>query len=263
MIWDAIVIATLFISAILAFFRGFVREILTIIGVVGGIAGAYSFGPHAKPVFYNLLGVNPDSDQDVPKLFDLVPYDIIADGLAYGVIFVVIVIVLSIISHYISAFTQKSGLGIIDRTLGVVFGLVRGILLLGLLYVPVHIHVEAKTKKEWFETSRSILYVEWTADYLVTFFPNLKEDPEKLFDPDASIGKAIGAAKDLSKDIKEKTPSLSDENNTDANSDTQSSPKSSRESSPELSDEQGYDDKVRQQIEDKINDIIDQADPEN
>ena len=131
MFWDAIVIATLVISSIIAFFRGFVREVLTIVGVIGGAAGAYYGGPDAIPVFRSLMGVSEntqnaqDQAQEQAKLFDLIPYELVADSLAYGSIFLVIVILLAVISHYISAATRKSGLSLLDRSAGVLFGVLR------------------------------------------------------------------------------------------------------------------------------------------
>ena len=200
MIWDIVVIVTLLISAILAFFRGFVREVLTIVGVVGGLGGAYYGGPHAIPFFRSLFGIgaeasktgNGEKAEGSGKLFDLIPYELIADGLAYGSIFVVIVVVLSVISHILASFTQNAGLGIIDRSLGVVFGIVRGVVLLGLVYLPVHTFAEVEAKKEWFDGSRSIIYVELTADALSEFFPKTETKPDKIFET-KNIKKVIEA----------------------------------------------------------------------
>ena len=45
MIIDVIALIVLLISAIIAFLRGSIREILTITGVIGGFAGAVAGGP--------------------------------------------------------------------------------------------------------------------------------------------------------------------------------------------------------------------------
>lgn len=205
MIWDILVIATILISAILAFFRGFVREVLTIAGVVGGVAAAYYGGPSAKPVFRDLFGVSGDGATDKEKeakLFDLIPYELIADGLAYGLIFLVVVILLSVISHYLSGFTKKFGMGVLDRTLGVAFGVFRGILLLGLLYLPVHIYSTAEEKKDWFKDSRTMVYVELTSDALLPLFPDPEQEPEKMFSV-KDVKKAIEARSLMDKAVPE------------------------------------------------------------
>ena len=57
MIVDILVLAVLLISALIAFLRGFIREVLTITGVVGGLAAAYFGGPLLAPLMRGWLGV--------------------------------------------------------------------------------------------------------------------------------------------------------------------------------------------------------------
>lgn len=190
MVWDILIIAVLVLSSVIAFFRGFVREVLTILAVVGAGAAAYVYGDDARPVFRNLLGVGEGEEAQEKKIFDLIPYELVADGLAYGLIFLTVVIFLSILSHYIAVWTRKSGLGLIDRTIGVLFGVMRGVLLLALFYMFIHISVEPEVKKRWFEGSRGMVYIELTSDWLMTFFPQV-EKPERILDDDQSVDKAL------------------------------------------------------------------------
>ncbi|NCC21387.1 MAG: CvpA family protein [Alphaproteobacteria bacterium] len=169
MIIDLVVIAALLVSALVAFLRGFIREVLTIIGVVGGFFAAVFGGPLLAKVVANWLA--PDNEGESEKLFGAIPYDMAADAIAYSLIFIVVVIVLSVASHFIAKTASEIGLGPIDRTLGVIFGLLRGIILLGLLYMPVHLLVADETKKEWFEGSHTMFYLEWTAEALASFLP--------------------------------------------------------------------------------------------
>ena len=110
-----------------------------------------------------------------------------ADGLAYAAIFILVVIILSIISHFIAETVKSIGLGAVDRTLGVIFGIVRGVLLLAILYMPVHLLVENDTKDDWFDGSRTHIYLEETADWLSGFLPEetrkeLEETAEEMSD---------------------------------------------------------------------------------
>lgn len=116
------------------------------------------------------LGVDPNAE-DPQKLFDIIPYTYVAAFLAYGSIFVIVVVILSIISHMIAEAVKSVGLGAIDRTLGVVFGLARGILLLGILYLPVYLTIEQETRDGWFEGSRSHVYIEMTAEIISGYLP--------------------------------------------------------------------------------------------
>ena len=172
MIFDAIVLAAVIISAVIAFLRGFIRELLTIVGVVGGLAASYFGGPILVPVMRNWLGVSDDPDK-VKKLFDAVPMNIVADVCAYGLIFIVVVIILSVLSHFLSVGAKAVGLGPVDRTLGVLFGMARAILLLSLLYLPVMLLTEKEERDSWgpLKESRSRYYIEQASDWIASFLP--------------------------------------------------------------------------------------------
>jgi membrane protein required for colicin V production len=183
MIVDIIVLAVLLVSAAIAFLRGFIREVLTILGVVGGVAAAYAFGPYLEPHMDGWLGIV--EGEEPKKLFDMLPYTILSDILTYGSIFIVVVIVLSVLSHVIAESARAIGLGPVDRTFGVVFGVARGLVLLALLYLPVHLFVDKETKVRWFEGSRMHVYIEQTAGVLATFIPEdaikkIEEDKKKF-----------------------------------------------------------------------------------
>lgn len=169
MIIDIVVIAVLLISAAIAFARGFIREVLTILGVVGGVVAAYSLGGLASVYTRQWMGVQEGAEPE--KLFDIVPYNLVADALAYGGVFILVVITLSILSHFLAESVKSLGLGAIDRTFGVIFGLARGALLLGLLYLPVYMLADKETKASWFEGSRSFFYLEQTAAVIEHYLP--------------------------------------------------------------------------------------------
>jgi membrane protein required for colicin V production len=172
MVFDILVLITLIVSALIAFLRGAIREILTILGVIGGLAAAYYGGPHLIPHMEGWLGVEPPQEGVTPeKLLGILPYDILAQILSYGLIFIVVVIVLSIISHMLAETARALGLGPVDRTLGVIFGLARGILLLGVIYFPFHLMLGPEEKEEWFEGSKTFFFVEQTSEAIAQFVP--------------------------------------------------------------------------------------------
>lgn len=175
MIADIIVGAVVLVSALISFLRGFIREVLTILGVVGGLLAALIFGPKFTPIVNGWYGIEPDMEE-MPKLFDLVPMDWVAMATAYGLIFLVVVAVISIASHFLAAGAKAAGLGPVDRTLGVIFGIARAVLLLGLLYLPFHNMMGDETKKELFADSKTHIYVEKTAEVIANavsgFLPN-------------------------------------------------------------------------------------------
>jgi len=177
MIIDLIVAAVIIISAIISFLRGFIREFLTIIGMAGGLFAAYTFGDNLSPVFRNWLDVDPENPS---KLFEMVPMTIVADGLAYAVIFITVVIAISVISHFTSSVIKATGLGPVDRTFGVIFGIVRAVLLLGIIYLPFHLLMDVNTKDKYFGSSITHTYIEDTSEFLSEFLPSSDEVEEQI-----------------------------------------------------------------------------------
>src|SRR5688572_4012748 len=117
MIIDIVVGVVVVLSALISFMRGFIREVLTIAGVVGGLIAAYFGGPSLSPLFRDWLGVSADGEP--AKLFDIVPMGLVADVTAYGAVFIIVVIILSVVSHFMAGAARAMGLGPVDRTLGV------------------------------------------------------------------------------------------------------------------------------------------------
>lgn len=170
MIIDIVVGAIVLISAIISFLRGFIREVLTIAGVVGGLFAAIFFGPSLSPTFQSWLGIV--DGEEIERLFDIVPMNIVADICAYATIFIVVVIVISIISHFTAGAIKLMGLGPIDRTLGVIFGIFRAVVLLGLIYLPFHLLMDEGDKTKYFTGSKTHLFIEKTAEVLYRFIPS-------------------------------------------------------------------------------------------
>lgn len=167
LILDIAVITILLFSVVIAVLRGFIREVLTVLGLIGGAAAAYVLGPLLKTTTRGWLGVSDSPEEQQEQFMDMVPYSLIADVLAYGMVFVVFLIVLSIISYFLSKFVQSIGLGAVDRALGAVFGIVRAALVIGLLYLPFYYTLDDESKNEWFgNTEESTAYVSKTQVYV-------------------------------------------------------------------------------------------------
>lgn len=171
MIFDIVVAAAILISTVIAFLRGFIREVLTIVGVLGGLVAAYFGGPLLDPVISGWLGAE-EKDAEGKRFFDILPYDLLTDIFAYGSIFIVVVIVLSVASHFLAHGARAIGLGAIDRVLGVAFGVVRGVLMLALFYLPVYLLAEEDVRDGWFKGSHTMPFVEVTTAWLAEFLPD-------------------------------------------------------------------------------------------
>lgn len=121
---DAGVAAIIILSGILAYSRGFVREIMAIIGWVGATIVAFIFADQVEPLV-----------RQVPVLGDF-----IADSCELGIIaafaavFAAALLVVSIFTPLFSSVVQRSALGGIDQAIGFLFGALRGILLVAVAF---------------------------------------------------------------------------------------------------------------------------------
>jgi membrane protein required for colicin V production len=122
---DAVVAAIILMSAILAYSRGLVREVLAIAGWVVAAVLAFIFAPQAEPLVKQI----PVLDK---FLGDSCELSIIA---AFAGVFALALIVMSIFTPLFASAVQRSALGGIDQGLGFLFGVLRGILLIAVAFV--------------------------------------------------------------------------------------------------------------------------------
>ncbi len=155
MTWvDFVVLAVLAVSALLAFMRGLVREVLGLAAWVGAIFIGYWALPHVRPQFEHWLGISPW-----------------AAPIAFAVVFIVSLILLLLVSRWISALVRASPIGGLDRTLGLVFGLARGAALCILAYIGAGMVVQVERWPEPVLNAESIWPVYRGASWVVEQLP--------------------------------------------------------------------------------------------
>ncbi|SMX24369.1 CvpA family protein [Boseongicola aestuarii] len=122
---DGIVAALILLSAVLAYSRGFVREVLAIGGWVIATVVAYYFAPLAEPLM-----------REVPVLNSFLgssgELSMIA---AFAAVFAVALILVSFFTPLFAGIVQRSAIGGIDQGLGFMFGVLRGALLVAIAMV--------------------------------------------------------------------------------------------------------------------------------
>jgi membrane protein required for colicin V production len=110
MTWvDLLVFGLLAISGLLAFGRGFVREVLGIGAWIGAVAAAILALPTMR-LYVRTWFTSPNW----------------VDPVSFIVVFLGSLIVLMVVAGMIGRVVRRSALGGVDRTLGLVFGLARG-----------------------------------------------------------------------------------------------------------------------------------------
>ena len=117
---DLIAGFVLLVSAILAYSRGFVREMLAILGwVVAAVAGFY-FAQDVHPFL-----------SEIPVLGDILGDSCeLAVIAGFAVVFTAALVVMAIFTPLFAGAIQKSALSGFDQGLGFLFGLARGLLLI-------------------------------------------------------------------------------------------------------------------------------------
>ncbi len=152
---DIVILAVLLISAIAAFARGFVHEVLSIGAWIGaGLATLYLFAtvqPYAR---------------------DLIPIPLVAD-LATGIlIFIGCLILLAVFTRMLSARVKDSALGALDRSLGLVFGVLRGAVIVALAWlVMVWALPNPAERPDWIREAKSRRIVAASAGLIAGVLP--------------------------------------------------------------------------------------------
>lgn len=151
---DAAVVLVVVISGLLAFFRGLVHEVLAVISWIGAaLATIYGF-PYARPYATELITVQ-----------------LIADMVAGVGIFLITLIVLSVMTNFISHRIRQSALGPLDRSLGLIFGFLRGTALIAVAWLAFTMLLPREDHPKWITEAKVRPLVERGAGLLVSILP--------------------------------------------------------------------------------------------
>lgn len=151
---DIAVALVILFSGLLALFRGFVHEILSVASWVGAAVATLIGFPFAQPEVRKLIAI--------PLVADL------ATGVA---IFLVVLVLLSILTRIIANRVRGSGLGPLDRSLGLVFGFARGALLVCIAWLVLIWVLPREDHPDWLLQARALPLVESGGTFLISLLP--------------------------------------------------------------------------------------------
>lgn len=152
---DLGVLGVVLLSALLAFARGFVREVLSVAAWGGAALVALYAYPHVQPLVHQHIGS-----------------EVLSNAAAAVGVFLVALIVLSVLAAQLSRGVRGSALSALDRSLGFLFGIARGALLVCLAYLLVAwIYPDAKDQPGWMHQARTIPVIEAGAAQLRRLVP--------------------------------------------------------------------------------------------
>lgn len=156
---DGILLVIMLISAVLAMIRGFVREVLSIASWIAAAVAAF--------LLYGKV---------LPYAKQYISHDLVALGVSAAAVFIVTLLIVSYITMRISDFVLDSRIGALDRTLGFVFGAVRGLLLVVVAMMFFNWFVQPEQQPNWVLQAKSRPILMSIGERLVAVLP---EDPEK------------------------------------------------------------------------------------
>jgi membrane protein required for colicin V production len=155
---DIVLLAVMLVSALLAMIRGFMREVLSIASWIAAAGVTVYFYPKLMPFAQSHIS-----------------NDIIAKGVVIGGLFLGTLIIVSVITIKVSDTILDSRIGALDRTLGFLFGLGRGLIIVVVAFLFFAWLVPERSQPDWVKNAKSRVVLQGTGQWLMSMLP---DDPE-------------------------------------------------------------------------------------
>lgn len=149
---DYLVVGVIAFSAVIGLLRGFFPELISLAGWVVAIWSGWHFAPAVEPYLAGKLN---------SPLLEL--------WVSRAVVFVAVLLVAGMLGQLVTIAIRKTGLSGTDRTLGLVFGIVRGAVIFGIAVLFAR-GVDMQDEP-WWRESQTIVYGEQVAAWLHRILP--------------------------------------------------------------------------------------------
>lgn len=222
-ILDIIFIAILTISVLIGLIRGAIREILSLVGLAAAIYCAFRFS--------DML-----SERYISQFFEQQPR--ISYMIAFVLIIVGVIFVIALVNLFISQLLKASGLSLLNRFFGLLFGVIRGVVICSVLVLVIGF-IPGVTQEKWWQDS--------------SLAPIFKKIAQRGFDymPDKVAGYFESAAQTVG-DVTGTKPNTQ---NNDTNTPGSDRPVKKETTKPATNPQQGVDvQKILQSIDNSHND---------
>ena len=156
---DFILLGIMLISGVLALARGFTREVLSLVAWSAAAIAAY-------------IAIKQPTLVEFAKTS--VPYlekEILAQIAVGAAAFLLVLIIVSIISVKISDYVVDSAAGSFDRTLGFIFGVVRGFVFVAIAYLFYGWLLPEDKQEPWVRNAYSLPMLKSAGEGLLAFMP--------------------------------------------------------------------------------------------
>ncbi len=158
-ILDIVLLAIMFLSGFLAMMRGVTREVLSIAS--WGFASISAYFAYSRFKEAVRAEITPN---------------LLADAVLIGGVFLLVLLIISFITSRISDMILDSSIGPLDRSLGFVFGLARGLLIMVVAHMFfTYLVSDERGHPRWLKEAKSRDLLMATGDWVRSKLP---EDPE-------------------------------------------------------------------------------------
>ena len=149
--FDVIILVLIFISALFAFFRGLSLELLSISVWIISFFVSYTYGNNLINFFNKIIN-----------------NILISTTISYVVTFLIIFVIFSFLTRKFSVFIKDSYVGLIDKSLGFIFGILRGYIIVGLCFFLFDYFYKGKRLK-FIDNSKIIPVIKITNNEIFRF----------------------------------------------------------------------------------------------
>ena len=163
---DLVVISFILISCIVASYRGFIKEVFSMICWIAALMTAYYLHEKIKI-----------------ELQEYINQKIIIDIVSFGIPFLIALFISNLISKWLSPKFSLPGLLFFDKVGGFIFGVLRGIFFIVLLYLGFLYLLGKEQKPNVLLEAKTYNYIIKTANLVVKLFPvelNYKDENKDI-----------------------------------------------------------------------------------
>ena len=151
-IFDLSILVFILFSAFFAFLRGFSQELFSLLSWVGSFIGSYVFG--------GLL---------ISKINQIFNNILISSIVSYVTVFIILLFILSFITKKFANTVKESDVGMVDRTLGFLFGVLRGYVIISFSLFSLDYFYDNKNIK-WIQDSKINFVILVTNNKIIEIF---------------------------------------------------------------------------------------------
>jgi len=156
---DLALLALGLISALLAMYRGFMREMLSIVSWGAAAGAAYIAFQRAKDSF----------GPDIAKQIGVAGTNgaMVGGAVAAAAVFLIVLIVVHLITTRLSDAILDSSIGLIDRVLGFIFGFLRGALIVVIVFMIYEgFYPEPDKQFPWVQQSKTLPFIRGPGNWI-------------------------------------------------------------------------------------------------